>query len=137
MIKKILFSALFMMIGCCTFGQSGQYIVILKEGYCNGLNTFMPNPSIITIDPTGIITETPLYQSNSFQDALEHTGEFNVVVSNIINQGYTIVPVSSNQETLLKAASYSGIMGWSDALCPGGSATGIQIVTLIPCCTPP
>lgn len=123
------------MIGYCSFGQSGQYLVILKEGYCNTTGIFAPNPSIITIDPSGIINETPLQQSNTFQDVLEHTAQFNVTVSNIINQGYTIAP-GDPQTTILYAGTYSGIMNWSDATCPGTSATGIQIVTLIPCCAP-
>ena len=136
MIKRLLFSTLFMMIGYCCFGQGGQYLVILKEGYCNVTNIFSPNPSIITIDPSGNINETLLQQSNTFQDVLEHTAQFNVIVSNIINQGYTIAPIPQT-ETVIYAGAYSGNMNWSDAVCPGAYSAGIQVVTLIPCCTPP
>ena len=88
MIKKILFSTLFMMMGYCSFGQGGQYIAILQDGYCldqmTATYTWAQNPKIIVIDPIGTITETQLTAANSLQDVLEHTAEFNVTVSNIM-----------------------------------------------------
>ena len=147
MIKKILFLILFIMIGYCSFGQSGQYIAILEDGWCldptTGTYSWFQNPKIIVIDPNGTITETPLTAANSMQDVIEHTAEFNVTVSQIMNLGYTINPSGAYNT----AGAYAGgilaatALQWSDAPCTGGNNTTssytASIVSLIPCCTPP
>ncbi|MDC1266361.1 hypothetical protein N8Z75_00135 [Crocinitomicaceae bacterium] len=144
MIKKILFSTLFMMIGYCSFGQSGQYLAILEDGWCldpsTGTYSWIQNPKIIVIDPNGTITETPLTAANSVQDVIEHTAEFNVTVSQIMNLGYTINPSGSYNT----AGAYAGgiqaasSLQWSDSPCNlGSSGFNLSVVSLIPCCTPP
>ena len=147
MIKKILFSTLFIMIGYSSFGQSGQYIAILEDGWCSdpitGNISWFQNPKIIVIDPNGTITETPLNAPSSMQDIIEHTAEFNITVSQIMNLGYTI----SSSDNYNTASAYAGgltaasFLQWSDAPCTGGNNTtasyATSIVSLIPCCTPP
>lgn len=140
MIKKILFSTLFMMIGYCSYGQSGQYIAILESTYCTsatGVWSWTQEPKIIIIDPSGNINETNLSPANSSEDVLGHVAQFNAAVSDIMNNGYT---VSSEGATPVNAyyfaVSYNSVLGWSDGPCPAGSGASYS-VTLIPCCTPP
>ena len=142
MIKKILFSTLFMMIGYSSFGQSGQYIVILNSMYCSdftGIINWTQDPKIIIIDPSGNINETNLSPANSTEDVLGHVAEFNATVSDIMSNGYTIksdgVGASSYMAYFL-AISQSANMGWSDGPCPG-TGGAVYGVTLVPCCTPP
>lgn len=133
-----------MMIGYCSFGQGGQYLAILQDGYCIDAATqnysWSQNPKIIVIDPNGTITETQLTAANSLQDLLEHTAEFNVAVSQIINQGYTINPAGtySTAGNYSLGVTYASYLQWPDALCPEASVTySGSVVSLIPCCTPP
>ena len=138
MIKKILFSTLFMMIGYCAIGQGGQYIVILESTYCQGAQgiTWTQEPKIIVIDPTGNINETSLNPANSTEDVLGHVAEFNVTVSDIINNGYTVKSDGHVANAYFYAVGYSSTIGWSDGPCPGTSGSSFG-VTLVPCCTPP
>ncbi len=142
MIKKILFSTLFMMIGYCSFGQSGQYIAMLESTYCTSATTgvwsWTQEPKIIIIDPSGNINETNLSPANSSEDVLGHVAEFNATISDIMNNGYTIKSdgyTSSN--AYFFAIAQGANLGWSDGPCQGGGSGASYSVTLIPCCTPP
>lgn len=142
MVKKILFSTLFIMISYCYLGQSGRYLVILEDGFCSNAPNyyFMPNPRIIVINPTGAITVTQLTTSTSIQDILDHTAQFNAIVSNIMDQGYTTNPSSSRDlDQYIVANSYASLLGAPDNPCSsGGTATNNHaVVSLIPCCSPP
>jgi len=140
MIKKILFSTLFMMIGYSSFGQGGQYIAILESTYCSdqvGTITWTQEPKIIIIDPSGNINETNLSPANSTEDVLGHVAEFNSVISDIMNNGYTIQSDGYASTNAYFFAIAQGVgLGWSDGPCPGTTGTSYG-VTLVPCCTPP
>ena len=141
MIKNILFSALFMLIGYSSFAQSGRYVVILHDGVCQDastgavVHTWYANPKIIVISPTGVITETNLNTATSVADVNAHEAAFNVVISDIMNQGYTMSFGGGNALSL--ASTYGVSLGFPDAPCPAGNAvSATREVTLIPCCAP-
>jgi len=144
MLKKVLFSTLFTIIGLCSFSQSGQYIAILESGYCIDASTNPPtysyytNPKIIIIDPIGTITETPLIAPSSMQDVLDHTVQFNIAVSNILNQGYTISNDNGSADAYLGVMPVASNLNFQDAKCSGGTMTGSFgiSVTLVACCDP-
>lgn len=140
MIKNILFSALFMLIGYSSFAQSGRYVVTLYDGYCldatTATYTWAANPKIIVISPTGVITETNLNTATSMADVIAHEAAFNVVISDIMNQGYTI-SLEGVTSTLQLAAAYGVGLGFPDTPCPSGSSVTVtREATLIPCCAP-
>ena len=94
------------------------------------------NPKIIVIDPNGVITETNLNTATSMADVIAHEAAFNVVISDIMNQGYTI-SLEGVTSTLQLAAAYGLGLGFPDTPCPSGSSvTGTREATLIPCCAP-
>ncbi len=141
MIKNILFSALFMLIGYSSFAQSGRYVVVLNDGLCQdvtsgvAVNTWYVNPKIIVIDPNGVITETNLNTATSMADVIAHEAAFNVVISDIMNQGYTMSFGGGNALSL--ASTFGVSLGFPDAPCPAGNAvSATREVTLIPCCAP-
>ena len=141
MIKNILFSALFMLIGYSSFAQSGRYVVTLYDGFCQDASgaavyTWYVNPKIIVIDPNGVITETNLNTATSMADVIAHEAAFNVVISDIMNQGYTI-SLEGVTSTLQLAAAYGVGLGFPDTPCPSGSSVTVtREATLIPCCAP-
>ena len=138
MIKNILFSALFMLIGYSSFAQSGRYVVTLYDGVCQdgAVYTWYVNPKIIVIDPNGVITETNLNTATSMADVIAHEAAFNVVISDIMNQGYTI-SLEGVTSTLQLAATYGLSLGFPDTPCPSGSSMMVtREATLIPCCAP-
>ena len=128
-----------MLIGYSSFAQSGRYVVTLHDGYCLNATTstftWAANPKIIVISPTGVITETNLNTANSLADVIAHEAAFNVVISDIMNQGYTI---SSTGGGLLNLAiGYAVSVGFPDAPCSTGIAISVATtVVLIPCCAP-
>ena len=139
--KTILFSALFMFIGYNSFAQNGRYAVILHDGVCQDASTgtliitWYANPKIIVISPTGVITETNLNTATSMADVIAHEAAFNVVISDIMNQGYTMSFGGGNALSL--AATFGVGLGFSDAPCSAGNAvSATREVTLIPCCAP-
>jgi hypothetical protein len=139
MIKNILYSALFMLIGYSSFAQSGRYVVTLHDGYCLNATTstftWAANPKIIVISPTGVITETNLNTATSIADVIAHEAAFNVVISDIMNQGYTTSGGGMGLLTLASQAAEQ--LGFTDTPCPGlTSGHGLFSVSLIPCCAP-
>ena len=140
MIKNILFSALFMLIGYSSFAQSGRYLVTLYDGYCvdntTATYTWAANPKIIVIDPNGVITETNLNTATSVADIIAHEAAYNVVISDIMNQGYTSSGAGGG--TALNLASQLATqLGFPDGPCPGGTwGVGNISIALIPCCAP-
>ena len=142
MIKNILFSALFMLIGYSSIAQSGRYVVILHDGACQdvasgvALYTWYVNPKIIVIDPNGVITETNLNTATSVADIIAHEAAYNVVISDIMNQGYTSSGAGGG--TALNLASQLATqLGFPDGPCPGGTwGVGNISIALIPCCAP-
>ena len=126
-----------MLIGYSSFAQNGRYVVILHDGVCSdgATMTWYANPKIIVISPTGVITETNLNTANSVADVIAHEAAFNVVISDIMNQGYTMSFGGGN--SLQLAATMGAGLGFSDAPCPTGNAvSATREVTLIPCCAP-
>ena len=141
MFKSLLFSSLLILTGYNAKAQSGRYFAILQDGMCqNGTAfTWFANPKIIVISPAGAITETPLNTATSVADVLDHVAAFNVVVSNIMDQGYTISGAAGNSTTTyFTALGLANNLGFPDGACPAGSTTNTysQGITLIPCCAP-
>ena len=140
MIKNILFSALFMLIGYSSIAQSGRYLVTLYDGYyvdnTTATYTWAANPKIIVISPTGVITETNLNTATSIADIIAHEAAFNVVVSDIMNQGYTTSGTGASALNL--ASQLATQLGFPDGLCPSGASFGYSgnWFALIPCCAP-
>lgn len=90
MIKKILFSTLFMMIGYSSFGQSGVYIITEKMGLPTQNEYF---DELYVTDPNGTTTT---YQIPHFtNDISGHDSELNSVINGIINLGYRIINADS------------------------------------------
>ena len=130
-----------MLIGYSSFAQSGRYVVVLNDGLCQdvtsgvAVNTWYVNPKIIVIDPNGVITETNLNTATSMADVIAHEAAFNVVISDIMNQGYTMSFGGGNALSL--ASTFGVSLGFPDAPCPAGNAvSATREVTLIPCCAP-
>lgn len=143
MIKNILFSALFMLIGHSSFAQSGRYVVLLEDGYCidqtTATYTWLANPKIIVISPTGVITETNLNTATSIADVIAHEAAFNVVTSDIMNQGYTTSPgATTGSASLYTVAGQAAIqLGFTDTPCPGSTFANLGYsISLFPCCAP-
>ena len=131
-----------MLIGYSSIAQSGRYVVILYDGACQdvasgvALYTWYVNPKIIVIDPNGVITETNLNTATSMADVIAHEAAFNVVTSDIMNQGYTI-SLGGAASILPSSAGYGTILGFSDVGCPSGTTVPLSLpIALIPCCAP-
>lgn len=85
MIKKILFSILFMMIGYCSFGQSGIYSITEKMATVVSPTIF---DTVFVTDPNGVVTT---YNIPHFvQDVAGHDSELMIIINNIIALGYEI-----------------------------------------------
>ena len=127
-----------MLIGYSSIAQSGRYVVILYDGMCidGAVYTWFANPKIIVIDPNGVITETNLNTATSMADVIAHEAAFNVVTSDIMNQGYTI-SLGGAASILPSSAGYGTILGFSDVGCPSGTTITLSLsIALIPCCAP-
>ena len=86
MIKKILFSTLFMMIGYCSFGQSGMYMV--TEQFSQLTQTL---DKVVVTDPSGNTTTTNI---EHFITNLEnHDSQLNAIFNQISSQGYVLTPL--------------------------------------------
>jgi len=84
MMKNILFSTLFMMIGYYSFGQSGMYMV--SEQFSASNNTTLDK--VVVTDPTGNTTTTNI---THFMTNLEnHDSELNTIFNQITSQGYSL-----------------------------------------------
>ena len=132
-----------MLIGYSSFAQSGRYLVTLYDGYCldntTATYTWAANPKIIVIDPNGVITETNLNTATSMADVIAHEAAFNVVVSDIMNQGYTTSPVATTGSHSFStvASQLADQLGFTDTPCPGLSFGAVAgSIALIPCCAP-
>ena len=85
MIKKILFSALFMMIGYCSFGQSGIYTITEKMASVSSPSAF---DKVYVTDPNGVVSTYDI--PHFVQDVEGHDSELIVIINNIISLGYEI-----------------------------------------------
>ena len=92
MIKKILFSILFMMIGYCSFGQSGMYLVTDQHSV-NGITDVS---RVVVTDPQGNSTMTNLtHIATNLED---HFSELNIIFNEIMSLGYTkLVPLDNDE----------------------------------------
>ena len=122
MMKNILFSTLFMMIGYCSFGQSGMYLVTEEKG---GPSAWAVSNIVVT-DPQGNTTTSTITHA---QIALaSHFSELNVIFNDILNQGYEYYgllepPVEGyvNTTTSVTRQTWVFKVPWTDAgLVPAG-----------------
>jgi len=85
MIKNILFSTLFTMIGYCSFGQSGMYMV--SERFSGNGTTDVSY--VVATDPQGNTVNTNI--THFMIDLEQHDSELNQIFNNISAQGYVMI----------------------------------------------